>query len=352
MMRKTKETRTVKWKKSDVLALMVGHGRSLDGSWDSGCVYGNYTEAGLMLPIVKRAVKWLRKSDVKVITDADDANNRNMKASVAWANNKGARLYMSVHCDYREAPAGVAPLYKKEVEKAFAAAVGKSVAKSMKMKYRGAFHRLDLYELNATNMTACIFETGSIKRDLKKLKDYKKYGKALAKAICNYIGVPLYVSKSVMIRRKVKAVLAKMKALKFKYRVSGNAMSWAGAKKQKTANCSRMISYALQVAKILKPGQVFWLNGDKVVCKGTGTKKALLAYYKVLHPHKKPKKCGLKKGDICGYSNNAHTQMFAGWDRLGRPRWYSYGPNDVGKKQPRHKPSYDKKKIETILRLK
>ena len=348
----TKETRAVKWKKSDILALMVGHGRSLDGSWDSGCVYGNYTEAGLMLPIVKVAVKWLRKSGVKVITDADDANNRNMKASVQWANNKGARLYMSVHCDYKEAPAGVAPLYKKEVEKTFAAAVGKAVAKSMKMKYRGAFHRLDLYELNATNMTACVFETGSIKNDLKKLKDYKKYGKALAKAICKYIGVPIYVSKSVMIRRKVKAVLVKMKALKFKYKVSGNAMSWAGAKKQKTSNCSRMISYALQVAKILKPGQIFWLNGDKVVCKGTGTKKKLLASYRVLHPHKAPKKCGLKKGDICGYSNNAHTQMFAGWDRFGRPRWYSYGPNDVGKKQPRHKPSYDKKKIETILRLK
>ena len=59
------------WNKDkDVFALMVGHGKSLDGSWDSGCVYKEYTEAGLMLKIVKRAVKWLRKSGVKVITDS------------------------------------------------------------------------------------------------------------------------------------------------------------------------------------------------------------------------------------------------------------------------------------------
>ena len=341
----------MKWKKTDIFALMVGHGRSLDGSWDSGCVYGKYTEAGLMLNIVKVAVKWLRKSGVKVITDSDDANNRNMRASVAWANRKKARLYMSVHCDYSKAPAGVMPLYKTGEDKAMAVTVGKSVVKSMKMKYRGAVRRTDLFELNDPTMPSVIFETGSIKADLKKLKDYKAYGKALAKGICKYIGVPLYVSKSVMIRRKVKAVLLKMKELNFKYKVSGNAMSWAGAKVKKTSNCSRMISYALQVAKVLEPGQVFWLNGDKLVCKGTGCKAKLLTSYTIIHPHKVPKKANLKKGDICGYKDPAHTQMFAGFDTLGRPRWYSYGPGDVAKAQPRHKKSYDKKKIDTILRL-
>ena len=35
------------------VALMCGHGKSVDGSWDSGCAYGGYTEAALMLPITK-----------------------------------------------------------------------------------------------------------------------------------------------------------------------------------------------------------------------------------------------------------------------------------------------------------
>lgn len=341
------------WKKSDVLALMVGHGRSLDGSWDSGCVYGDYTEAALMLRIVKVAVKWLRKSGVKVITDADDANNRNMKASVAWANSKGARLYMSVHCDYKNAPAGVYPLYRSEAGKKMAEAIGKSVASSMKMKFRGAAKRTDLYELNATKMTAVIFETGAIKADLKKLKDYKAYGKALAKAICKYIGVALYVSRPVKVRRAVLAVVKKEKALKFKYKVSGNAKSWGKAKKQRTTNCSRTISYGLQVAKILKAGQIFWLNGTKIVCQGKGTRTRLLKYYDVLHPKKATKNVKLKAGDIVGYGDPAHTMMFAGYDALGRAKWYSTGNQKALNKGKAHIESkYNNRKIMTLLRLK
>lgn len=341
------------WKKTDVLALMVGHGRSLDGSWDSGCVYGDYTEAALMLRIVKVAVKWLRKSGVRVITDSDDANNRNMKASVAWANNKGARLYMSVHCDYKLAPAGVYPLYRSEAGKKMAEAIGKSVASTMKMKFRGAAKRTELYELNATKMTAVIFETGAIKADLKYLKDYKKYGKALAKAICKYIGVALYVSRPVKVRRAVLAVVKKEKALGFKYKVSGNATSWSKAKVQRTTNCSRTISYGLQVAKILKAGQVFWINGTKIVCKGSGTRTQLLKYYDVQHPKKATKNVKLKAGDIVGYGDPAHTMMFAGYDALGRAKWYSTGNQKALNKGKAHIESkYDNRKIMTLLRLK
>ena len=61
------------------IAVQCGHGVSLDGSWDSGCAYKSggkqYTEAALMLPITKSAVKYLRASGVKVITDADHGND-------------------------------------------------------------------------------------------------------------------------------------------------------------------------------------------------------------------------------------------------------------------------------------
>ena len=176
------------WNKSkDILALMVGHGKSLDGSWDPGCVYGNYTEAALMLPIVKAAVKYLRSKGVKVLTDADKENNRNMTSSVQWSNKKGAKLYISVHCDYKGATKGVAPLYVSSAGKKMAKAVGKSVAKSMDMTWKGAIKRKDLFELNATNMPAVIFETGAIKKDLKSLLKANQYGTALGKAIYKYI---------------------------------------------------------------------------------------------------------------------------------------------------------------------
>lgn len=180
----------MKWdKKHDIFCLVVGHGVSQDGSWDCGCTYGKYTEADLMLKITKVAVKYLRKSGIKVLTDADKDNNRNMVSCVAWANYKKADLYMSVHCDWSKASKGVAPLYTSATGGKMATVVGKSVAKSMKMKWKGAFKENDLYELNATNMPAVIFETGAIKADLSYLKDYKKYGKALAKGICKYLDV-------------------------------------------------------------------------------------------------------------------------------------------------------------------
>lgn len=178
------------WNKSkDVLALMVGHGKSLDGSWDPGSCYGDYTEAALMLPIVKAAVKYLRSKGIKILTDADKNNNRNMTSCVKWANKQKADLYISVHCDYKKAKAGIVPLYVSSAGKKMAKAVGKSVAKQMGMTWKGAVKRTDLYELNASDMPAVILETGAIKADLKKLKDSEKYGKALGKAICDYIGV-------------------------------------------------------------------------------------------------------------------------------------------------------------------
>ena len=342
------------WNKDkDVFALMVGHGKSLDGSWDSGCVYKEYTEAGLMLKIVKRAVKWLRKSGVKVITDSDDANNRNMKASVAWANNKKAKYYMSVHCDYSKAPLGVMPLYKTKADKTMADKVGKSVAKSMKMKYRGACRRTDLYELNATNMTSVIFETGSIKADLKKLQDWKKYGKALAKGICAFIGVKMYETKRAKLLKQAKKVFREMQELGFRYRVSPNAVSWAKAKKVKTSNCATYVSYVLQTLGYLKAGQVFWCNDGVIRTKGKGTMKQLEKHFTITHPKKKPKSAKLKKGDICGYSKPAHTQIFAGYDKKGNALWWSWGETDVKKKKmPRKRGNYNEKKIDTVLSLK
>lgn len=172
------------------IAVQCGHGVSTDGSWDSGCVYGKYTEAALMLKITKAAVKYLRASGITVISDADKDNNKNMIADVQWANKEGVSAYISIHCDYSKAPKGVMPLYVSSSGKKLATALNKSIKSEMGMKSRGVQKRTDLWELNGTDMTACILETGAIKADLAILRDKPdQYGKAIAKGICSYLGV-------------------------------------------------------------------------------------------------------------------------------------------------------------------
>lgn len=179
---------------SKTIAVQCGHGVSIDGAWDSGCVYKSgrkqYTEAALMLKITKAAVKYLRKSGVTVISDADHGNNKNMIEDVRWANNVGCKLYVSIHCDYSGAPKGVMPLYVSASGKKIGKCLKKHIKKDLKMKSRGVQKRTNLFELNETDMPACILETGGIKADLATLKGKPDaYGKAIAKGLCEYLGV-------------------------------------------------------------------------------------------------------------------------------------------------------------------
>ena len=177
-------------KMSKKVALMCGHGKSVDGSWDPGTTYKGYSEAALMLPITKAAVKYLRSWGVKVISDADTNNNKNMIVDVKWANKEKCDVYISVHCDYYKAASGVMPLYVSKGGKKLASCLNSAIKNGMPMKSRGVVKRTDLWELNGTDMVACILETGSIKADLTMLRKYPdKYGKLIARGICNYFGI-------------------------------------------------------------------------------------------------------------------------------------------------------------------
>lgn len=172
------------------IAVMCGHGTQTNGKWDCGTTYAGYSEAALMLPITKAAVKYLRASGITVISDADTNNNKNMIRDVAWANKEKVQLYCSIHCDYSKAPSGVMPLYVSAQGKKLATALNNAIKNGMPMKSRGVIKRTDLYELNATDAPACILETGSIKADLNILKNSPdKYGKCIAQGICNYLGI-------------------------------------------------------------------------------------------------------------------------------------------------------------------
>ena len=175
-----------KAKKSGKIYLAVGHGISSDGSWDSGCVDGNHTEADLMLPICKVVVRELRNYGFDVNSDADTNNDMNIAACVAEANAWGADAYISLHCDYNLATSGLLPIIYPGSNDGMNLAnnMVASVSAATGLKLKNIVQRDD-WEVSDTNMPACIFETGSIRYDVGKLLDAETYGKAVALGIYN-----------------------------------------------------------------------------------------------------------------------------------------------------------------------
>lgn len=119
----------------------------------------------------------------------------------------------------------------------------------------------------------------------------------------------------------------------FHYSVNGGKGSYRKSKeKRRVTNCAIYVSWALQDAGIIKKGQVFWIDKGGAI---RGKRKTCITKnnkLKILHPHKKAKHAGLKKGDICGWDSHIHTTVYAGKDAKGRTLWYSAGRDGGVKK--------------------
>ncbi|MDO4289240.1 MAG: N-acetylmuramoyl-L-alanine amidase, partial [Eubacterium sp.] len=87
-----------------------GHGTQTDGTPDCGCSYNGVSEAELMGPIASALVAELRYHGLTVGSDVDTNNDRNMTYTVRDANGGGAKIYVSVHCDFYLAPSGTYPI--------------------------------------------------------------------------------------------------------------------------------------------------------------------------------------------------------------------------------------------------
>lgn len=119
----------------------------------------------------------------------------------------------------------------------------------------------------------------------------------------------------------------------FHYSVNGGKGTYRKSKEtRRVTNCAIYVSWALQDAGIIKKGQVFWIDKGGAI---RGKRKTCItknSKLKVLHPHKKAKYAGLKKGDICGWDSHIHTAVYAGKDAKGRTLWYSAGRDGGVKK--------------------
>ena len=170
----------------------TGHGTGDDGRWDPGCRWSSYQEAKLMIPICMSMASYLTDKGVYVYTDAFTGNNINLNVTLKRIKTNNVSVLVNVHCDYKKAPRGTMPLYRYSDQKKLAKCLNNGVHKYVKIKNRGLKKRTNLKTLNKTKgvCTACLFETGNIKKDNSILrKKYDAYGKGLAKGVCDYLGI-------------------------------------------------------------------------------------------------------------------------------------------------------------------
>lgn len=325
------------------VAVFAGHGTSQSGSWDSGCVYGKYTEAALVAKITASCVRYLKASGVEVITDVPD-NRINMVKQVARSNSEGVKLHVAFHCDYSKAPAGTIPLYTSARGCRLAKLMNKYVLKYSSLTTRGVAKRTDLYELNATDAPAVIFEVGSIKQDLKTMiREYDAIGFGAAIGILEYLGVESR-PKQYKLLAALDAVEHKVISQHYKYKNSANL-------NKKTINCAEYISWGLRKIGILAKGHSIWLGK---LMHGSGTSD-IKKHCKVSHPNKKWNSCDLKIGDVVGFqwgNSKVHTMALLRF-RGGYPVWATCGSSDIkAKNLSRRRTKYEKLPIKTLIRMK
>lgn len=335
------------------IAVFCGHGRSTDGSFDSGCTYGRFSEAQLMAKVTNSCVYYLNQCGLDVITDAP-SNGINMIKQVERSNANHVRLHVAFHCDYSKAPAGTLPLYASEAGKKLARLMNKYVLQYSSLKTRGLARRTDLYELNATNAPAVIFEVGSIKNDLRTMRfEYDAIGFGAARGICAYLGVT-FNPKEMRLLNALTTVEKGVLRNHFTYNGKATYNTYNKALQgRKQVNCALYITWGLQKVGVLPTNRRIWL-GDKVNGSGAAT---LRKRCKVYHPNKLPKDTWFHIGDIVGFqwgsskANKVHTMVLRSFEN-GHPKWATCGSSDLKARDlSRRRPMYEKKKVKTICRL-
>lgn len=168
--------------------IAIGHGLSTDGSWDTGCTWGGYTEAALAKEVVAGILEVFDANGKQYVTDYPE-NNMNIVNCVATANNHGCSHYLSVHLDWDQAPSGIYPIFVSESGNRMA----ECIRASMKLRIPGLNDRGNLcradYEVQYTNMPAVIMEIGSIKADNELIRNNTHlFGHAIAYGIMDSAG--------------------------------------------------------------------------------------------------------------------------------------------------------------------
>lgn len=170
-----------------VVVLDAGHGGN-----DQGTSAGKLLEKDLNLKVAKLVEKKLKKEGVHVLMTRTDDSRVELAERAGFANEKGAVLFVSIHCNYCEDSAdvqGVECYYEEGSDsgQALAEQFSRGFDGLAEVTNRGVKSN-DFHVLRETKMPAVLIELGYLSNASEKEKlERKDYQELLAKCIAQTI---------------------------------------------------------------------------------------------------------------------------------------------------------------------
>lgn len=186
---------------SDGMLIVVDPGHNYNGV-DTGAVGNGLREQDITFYIAEKLKPILERNGFSVIMTRnslkENVSNESVSASLARrseiANRNGADLFVSIHCN-AGGGTGVETYYCTDSSdgKVFASFIQKNVVDMIGLRDRGV-KNARYAVLRNTDMTALLLETGFIDTAsdaayLGSAEYQQKYAEAIAKGICEYVGV-------------------------------------------------------------------------------------------------------------------------------------------------------------------
>ncbi len=184
----------------DLIVIDPGHGGS-----DQGAVHDGVAEATLTLDMAKRLRAILRKEGWQVILtrtrdvdvyEPNDSARDELQARVNVAEENGARIFISIHCNsyINPGPSGTTTYYSKAIDVPLARDIQQALIARLGTKDDGIV-KSRLYVTSHTTMPAVLVETAFLSNpgDFAKLTDpawREEVARGIAAGVARYAGPP------------------------------------------------------------------------------------------------------------------------------------------------------------------
>lgn len=168
----------------------AGHG----GSDPGACAFG-YKEKNLALDIKNYTDSFLMRRGITVYTNRKTDKDSSINSKTAMLNRAGVVCTNETHINAGGGEGGEVFYHPDSPEgKKLAKCILDALVEYAGQKSRGIKASQDLGMINYTDMPSVLTEVAFIdnKKDVAKIhtkKERKKYGNAIAKGICNYLGI-------------------------------------------------------------------------------------------------------------------------------------------------------------------
>lgn len=173
--------------------------------WNTGAVGNGLREQDITFALAEKLAKKLKEVNVDVkmsrnkVTDVLGTNNNSsLTARASMANDWGADLFISIHCnsDVLKSATGTEVLVYSTKTSSYGLAkdIVNSISTGLSLKNRGVKPRPDLYVLRKTKMPALLIETAFLSnvKDAQKLRDRQDdFVTAIFDSTCDYYDIKL-----------------------------------------------------------------------------------------------------------------------------------------------------------------